>query len=359
MKANNVPPSDVCVREDASLAECARVLRQGGALVALVVDETGRLLGSITDGDIRRALLVGTNMEEPAQAAMNPAPISAPLDTPRSKCLNLMRRQSIFQLPLIDEAGVIRDLVLLSEGAANANRPNRVVIMAGGLGTRLGPLTEKTPKPMLMVGGRPMLQGIVERLIAKGFWRISISVNYLAEQIEKHFGDGSLLGVEIDYLRESKRLGTAGCLSLLSHAPQEPILMINGDVVSDIDLPAMLRFHDETGAAGTMALNNYKVDIPYGVVETDGHEITGLREKPSYSFFVSAGAYILSPAAVTLVPKDTFYDMPTLFEELRRRGGVISGFPLHEYWLDVGRPNDLDNANALYGEIFAETEKQA
>lgn len=349
---------NLLVAPDAPLTATAAVIRSAGALIAFVVDSERRLLGAVTDGDIRRALLTGATMETPASQAMNPHPISAPLGTPRRECLERMRSESIFQLPLIDKNGAIRDVALLAEGAAGANLPNRVVIMAGGLGSRLGALTMETPKPMLMVGGRPLLQGIVERLIAAGFHRISISVNYLAEQIETHFGDGTLLGVEIDYLREKQRLGTAGCLSLLPAAPAEPVVVMNGDVLTDIDLRAMLRFHEENGAKATMALNSYKVDIPYGVVETNGHQVVGLQEKPSYSFFVSAGVYVLSPDAVAQVPHGEFFDMPMLFDELRANDGAIAGFPLHEYWLDVGRPKDLDTARQLYDEVFSGLEEE-
>lgn len=349
---SQVRVEEVTLPQDARLSDCARVIRQGRALIALIIDADSRLLGSVTDGDIRRALLAGADMDAPATQAMNSLPITAPIGTPRATCFERMRRNAIFQLPLIDAGGAVRDIVLLAEGAAGANLPNRVVLMAGGLGSRLGSLTESTPKPMLSIGGRPILQGIVERLIASGFRRISISVNYLAEQIEAHFGDGSVLGVEIEYLRETKRLGTAGCLSLLQDAPSEPLVVLNGDVLTDIDLRAMLRYHEENEAEATMALNNYKVDIPYGVVETRGDQIVGLSEKPSYSFFVSAGVYTLSPQALDCVPRDAFYDMPTLFEELRSRGGRISGFPLHEYWLDIGHPKDFDKAQQSYNQVF-------
>lgn len=343
---------DMAVGLSAPLSVCAQVVRDGGGLIAFVVDAERRLIGAVTDGDIRRALLAGATMQTPASEAMNAAPIRAELGASREACRERMRLESIFQLPLVDQDGVLRDVALLSEEAAGANVPNRVVIMAGGLGSRLGELTKSTPKPMLLVGGRPLLQGIVERLIAAGFFRISISVNYLAEQIENHFGDGAVLGVEIDYLREKKRLGTAGCLSLLPQAPTEPIVVMNGDVLTDIDMRAMLRFHEENHAKATMALNNYKVEVPYGVVETEGHRVTGLREKPVYSFFVSAGVYILSPEAVAKVPGDVFYDMPMLFDRLMAEGEPVAGFPLHEYWLDVGRPNDLDLANELYPGLF-------
>ncbi len=339
--------SAMLVARDAPLTEVAMVVRFGGGGAAFAADAERRLLGAITDGDIRRALLRGLDMNAPAEQAMNPNPRSAPEAQERRRYFAAMRAHAIFQLPILDGGGRVVDVALLSETARAADRPNRVVLMAGGLGSRLRPLTNTVPKPMLSVGGRPLLQRIVEQFIDAGFRRFLISVNYLAEKIEAHFLDGGPLGVDIDYLRETKRLGTAGCLSLLPERPQEPIFVMNGDILTDIDFAAMLRFHEDTGAVATMALNTYRTEVPYGVVELDGHRIAGVREKPELSFFVNAGVYVLSPEALDRVPDDAFLDMPTLFDGLREEGAVVSGFPLHEYWIDIGRPTDLERANEV------------
>ncbi len=336
-----------------SLTDCARVVRYGGAGIALIADDTGRLLGTMTDGDVRRALLRGQKMDSLAVEAMEKSPHSALAGTPRARCMEIMRQTAIFQLPLVDSEGRIVDLALLAEEGSSADRQRHAVVIAGGLGTRLGDLTKETPKPMLLVGGRPILQGIVEQLIAAGYGRITLSVNYLAAQIETHFGDGARFGVEIDYVREKTKLGTAGCLSLLSRLSAKEILVINGDIVTDIDFAAMAAFHRDTGGAATVAVHQYHIDVPYGVVDTDKHTVVGFTEKPRYGFFVSAGIYILSGVVVGKVPHDQYCDMPTLLSDAMQDGMTVSAFPLHEYWLDVGRPHDLDRANAMYDSIFS------
>lgn len=345
------------IEPDAPLSEAASLIADGG--IALVVDRDMRLLGTITDGDVRRALLAGGDMEAPARRAMNAGPISVPTGTPRQACYARMQQESIFHLPVVDAEGRVQDVVRLAELATGEPLKNRVVLMAGGLGSRLRPLTDDKPKPMLPVGGRPLLQTIVEGFIAHGFGRFTISLNYLGEQIEHHFGDGKALGVEIAYTREDKPLGTAGCLDLLPERPEEPFFVMNGDILTRIDYRGMLDFHAATGASATVALNTYSHKVPFGLVDIEGDSVTGIREKPVFSFFVAAGIYVLSPDALDLIPDDRYFDMPSLFEALIAQGRQVSAYPIHEYWMDIGQPHDLAQAEAEYLSVFEPVARRA
>jgi dTDP-glucose pyrophosphorylase/CBS domain-containing protein len=329
------------------LAEAVDILRKN-ALIVLVVEPDGRLAGVLTDGDLRRALLRGVDLEAPVREAMNIRPLTAPAGRPRSYYFDRMRNAAVFHLPILDAENRLVDLATLAEQTRKTLRSTPVVIMAGGLGTRLHPLTEATPKPMLPIAGRPLLQIILERLIAQNFGRFWISVNHLSEIIEQHFRDGSPLGVEVSYIRETKRLGTAGALSLVSDSIEEPLIVMNGDILTDLDFGALLDFHKETGAVATMALNVYRSEVPFGVVDVDGTEITRIEEKPELKFLVNAGIYVVSPEAVREIPENAFYDMPTLFQKLQSQSAKLSGFPIHESWLDIGRPHDLERATAIY-----------
>ena len=329
----------------------AESIDSSGLKVVIVVDEAGRLEGLVTDGDIRRALLKGLGLDTPLDAFMTRRPRTAPEGTDREVLLDRLRHEQILHLPVVDTDGRIVDLAYLPELERLPNYGNRVVIMAGGLGTRLRPITETIPKPMVEVGGRPLIHTNVDMLVAQGFADITISLNYLGEVIEDYLGDGSRFGARISYVRETKRLGTGGALTLLPEAPSEPFVVMNGDILTSVDFAAMLRFHVEGGAMATMAVNKYTYNVPFGVVDVKDSHIKRLREKPSYDLFVNAGIYILSPGALELVPRDTFFDMPTLFETLMRNGDATLAFPLREHWLDIGQPDDLSRANVAFSEV--------
>jgi NDP-sugar pyrophosphorylase family protein len=261
-----------------------------------------------------------------------------------------MRREQVGQMPILDSRGAVVDLVLAGEIFNPDPGKHAVVIMAGGLGTRLRPITESIPKPMVPIGGRPVLELIIEQFATQGFRWITLCVNHLAEVIEDHFGDGKAFGVEIEYVREAKRMGTAGALSLVSPAPAKPVIVMNGDILTALNFSQLLTFHYDNGALATMGVNHFQYQIPYGVVDIRNHQIHGFVEKPIYDFFVNAGLYVVSPQVLDCVPEDEFFDMPSLFDQLEPSQKMA--FPIHEYWLDIGKHDDLDRASREYETFF-------
>lgn len=335
---------DVVVSPEATLKEGIERIDKGGMQLAIVLEPDGCLAGLLSDGDVRRAILRGCDLSTPVRQVMNRQPTTAPSSWSGEELLALMRKKILRQLPVVNEAGRVVGLATVDDLSGVVERPNWVVLMAGGLGTRLLPLTETVPKPMLPVSGKPILENILESFVEQGFRHFFLSVNYMAEAVRAHFGDGSRWGVDITYLYESKRLGTAGALSLLPGRPEDPILVMNGDLLTRARFDNMLHFHLEHGAAATMAVREYDFQVPYGVVRLEGARILGVDEKPVHRFFVNAGIYALSPAVLDLVPKDRFFDMPSLFEGVLASGGHVAAFPVREYWLDVGRLEEFERA---------------
>jgi len=336
---------DYLVRPDASLREVIQIIDRGAAQIALVVDAKNKLLGVITDGDIRRAMLRNESLMGLAESIMFRDFRALPTTATEEEALAFMRLEKLHQIPAIDEQGRLVRLFLLEELIKPKKRPNPVVIMAGGEGKRLRPLTQDCPKPMLRVGGKPLLEIILEQCIDAGFQHFYLSVNYLKKQIQDYFGDGARWQVRIDYLEETQPLGTGGALSLLPQKPTEPLLVLNGDVLTRVDFGRLLRFHDEHQAAATLCVREHTTQIPYGVVRMDDLHVLTLIEKPVFSHYVNAGIYLLDPALLDLVPQDRFFDMPTLLEKAMQRQHRVSAFPIHEYWLDVGHPETLERAH--------------
>lgn len=318
----------------------------------LVVDRRRKLLGTVTDGDIRRGLLRGIETSAPVEAIMNTAPRTIRFGEPRGDVLAFMRREKIKHIPVVDFAGRTVDLITLESLLAPQDQPYRVVLMAGGEGLRLRPLTEHTPKPMLDVGGRPILETIVRRLAGSGFSEFHISVNYRADVIRNHFGNGDGMDVAVSYIEEEMPLGTAGPLAKLSRDRTDPVLVMNADILSKVDPVQLIEFHRENGAAATMAVRSYEVQVPYGVVDIDDHEIRGLREKPVTRHFINAGIYVLAADALELVPSDRAFDMPDLFEACRKAGLSTLAYPVEEYWVDIGQLDDYRRANDEFASIF-------
>lgn len=348
--------SQFLVRPTQSLVEATRVIDSGGGQIAIVVDEHGILLGTVTDADVRKALLNGGDFQLPCSHYMSKTPISLKEGSTRDMCLDVMRRRHIGQLPLVDEAGKVVDVILMTELYLPERQPNTVVIMAGGLGSRLAHLTVNRPKPLLNVGGKPLLETVIRLLIEQGFSKFIISTNYKAEMVVSHFGDGSTLGVDISYLTENKRLGTAGALHMLPGNIEHDFIVMNGDVLSKIDLRRMLLFHRRSNVDATMAVKDFDIVVPYGVVEIDNdNAISSLVEKPKHRFFINAGIYTLSPSALCYIPKDEFFDMPTLFNTLAKNGKKTSAYPLREYWIDIGHIEDLERANFEFHQHFSES----
>lgn len=340
------------VKPDMSLRDVLETIDRVGCQMALVVDASGRLLGTLSDGDARRGLLKGLSLTDRATAAMHTQPTCARAGEDRKSILASMRRLGLHQMPVVDAQGIVVGLETVDDYLATPAREHWVVIMAGGLGTRLEELTRDTPKPMLKIGARPLLETIVRSYAEQGFRRFYFAVNYKSEQIEAHFGDGSALGVDIRYLREQTRLGTAGPLSMLPERPTLPVVVTNADLLTKEDYGRMVDRHVEAGADATMAVRDYEMQVPFGVVrERDGH-IEAIEEKPVQRFVVSAGMYVLSPQALDLVPRNEFFDMPSLFGAMVERGMRTRCHAIDGYWLDIGRLPDFERANMDFNEVF-------
>jgi len=335
---------DVTISPETPLIEAIAKIDATGLQAALVLALDGSLSGIVTDGNIRRAILEGKGLDVPVSLIMNAQPTSVAASTPRDEMLALMRRKVFHHLPLVDETGRVVGLVTLDELIGAIEHPNWVVLMAGGLGSRLQPLTDERPKPMLMVNGKPILETIVESFAGQGFKRIFLSVNYKAEMIRNHFDTGKRWGVTIDYLQECTRRGTAGALSLLPETPSAPLVVMNGDLLTRTNFQNLLQFHSSQNAIATMAVREHEFQVPYGVVKLDGAHIEAIEEKPVQRFFVNAGIYVLSPEALKHLPAETFFDMPTLFEHLIAAGKLTVAYPLREYWLDIGRLEEFERA---------------
>ena len=329
----------------ASLREAIQVLNDAALRIALVVDPAGILVGTLTDGDIRRGLLRGLGLQSPIETLIKCEALVVPPGLSRDTVIHLMQANKLFQLPIVDSERRLLGLHLWDEVTEPTDKPNLIVIMAGGQGKRLRPHTAACPKPLLRVSGKPMLQHIIERAKGEGFTQFLIAINYLGEMIEDYFRDGSRLGVSIDYLRETSPLGTAGALSLLNPWPDLPFVVINGDVICDIRYGEILDFHQRHESVATMAVRQHEWQHPFGVVQTKGIEIIGFEEKPVVRSHINAGVYTLSPEVLQHLNGGDHCDMPTLFERLQAQGQRTVAYPMHEPWLDVGRPDDLVKAN--------------
>ena len=342
------------VRVDATIEAAVRSLNDSAIQIALVVGAGDVLEGTITDGDVRRGLLRGLTLGSPLREIMRQDAFVVTEAMSRDAALELMLANNVRHLPVVDAKRRIVGLHSVSELTSSPVLENTVVLMAGGLGMRLRPLTEQCPKPLLPVNGRPMLEHIIRRARAEGFRRFCVAVHYLGHMIEEHFGDGSSLGVSITYLREDTPLGTAGALSMLPARPAAPVIVMNGDVITDVRLADLLEFHGRHCAAATMAVRVHEWQHPFGVVRTTGIEIVGVEEKPVVRTHINAGVYVLEPQALQALPRGERCDMPTLFHRLRDGGERTIAYPMHEPWLDVGRQDDFERAQASASPIDAD-----
>ena len=340
----SVDPSLV-VTSVASLKEVVETMTKNSRQIAAVVDDAGRFVGLVTDGDVRRALLRDATMAEPVERVMNRTPTTAPPEITRAEALALMQRRVIRHLPLVDRDQRLVGMLMRDELADVHALPNIAVLMAGGAGSRLRPLTDATPKPLLRVGGKPLLEIMIERLRGNGVREFCISVHYKSEQIESHFGDGARLGVKIDYLREPEPLGTAGALRLLGDRWTSPLFLVNGDVLTKCDFRSMLAFHERTHADLTVGMVPYTVDLPYGVFETDGDRLTAVTEKPRLEFNINSGLYVIGPSLRTLIPEGRVFHAPDLIRAALESHRAVKMFPIADYWLDVGRHDDFSKAD--------------
>ncbi len=331
---------------DSTIQQAIRNLNESSMKIIVVVNARGELEGTISDGDIRRGLLKGLDFNSPIESIIHRNALVVPPALGRETVMQLMRVNKIQQIPVVDERQQVVGLHLWDEISTPPVRSNLMVIMAGGKGVRLRPFTENCPKPLVLVAGKPMLEHIIERGKLEGFRHFVLAIHYLGHMIEDYFGDGDRLGVRIDYLREQSPLGTAGALGLLKPRPDASFVVTNGDVLTDIRYGELLDFHMRHNASATMAVRLHEWQHPFGVVQTKGVEIVGFEEKPIARTHINAGVYVLEPDALSVLEEGAPCDMPTLFERLQAKMKRTVAYPMHEPWLDVGRPDDLSLANA-------------
>jgi dTDP-glucose pyrophosphorylase len=337
---------------NSTIKEALSIIDSGALQIALIVDENDKLLGTLTDGDIRRGLLKGLDLNSFIESIIFRKPTIAKVSDTKEEILSLALSKKLHQIPIVDDKGKIMGLKEIEELIKPKIKTNKVVLMVGGLGTRLRPLTENTPKPMLKVGNKPILQTIVEKFAEYGYVNIVMCVNYKSHVIQDYFGDGKEFGVNIEYVFEEQRMGTAGALSLLREKPSESFFVMNGDLLTNVNFEHLHDYHCSNNAIASMCVREYDFQVPYGVVNINEGKIHSIEEKPIHKFFVSAGIYLLSPEVLEYIPQNQFYDMPTLFEKLISVNKNAISFPLREYWLDIGRIEEYKKANEEYDEVF-------
>lgn len=337
---------------NSTIKQALEIIDKAAMQIALIVDENDKLLGTLTDGDIRRGLLKGLDLNSQIGSIIFKTPTIAKISDTKEEILKIALAKKLHQIPIVDENGKIIGIQEIEELIKPKEKTNKVILMVGGLGTRLRPLTDNIPKPMLQVGNKPILQTIVEKFAEYGYINIVLCVNYKSKVIQDYFGNGSEFGVNIEYVFEEQRMGTAGALSLLNEKQTEPFFVMNGDLLTNVNFEHLHDFHISNNSIGTMCVREYDFQVPYGVVNVKESKILSIEEKPTHKFFVSAGIYMLSPDVLEHIPRNEFYDMPTLFEKLINEEKNIISFPLREYWLDIGRIEEYKKANDEYDGVF-------
>ena len=336
-------PSKYFISPKSSIRDAIEVIDNGAAQVALVVDSNKKLLGLVTDGDVRRGIIKNLSLDGAVSSIMTNSPIVLSLGAKKAEILQLMREKLIHHIPLVDGNGCVCSLEVLDDLLKKRSLSNPVVIMAGGKGERLGSLTKNCPKPMLEVNGKPMLETILEKCIDAGFKNFYISVNYLKDKIIKHFSLGEKWGVNISYLEEGEPLGTCGSLKLLPNNLVDDILVLNGDVLTDLEYDRFMTYHQKSSNAMTVCTRSHRVRIPFAVMTSSGAKLERFVEKPMYDFQVNAGVYILSPTLIEKIPSK-FYNMTDLVDDLLDSKSPVGVFPIHENWKDIGNPIDFKEA---------------
>jgi len=329
---------------NATIRQAIQVLNEVALKIVLITDSKGILLGTVSDGDIRRGLLKGLNLSSSIESVIHREVLTVTSDLPRDLVIKMMTAYKVQQIPIVDERNLLIGLHIWDEVTPTAVRSNIMIIMAGGKGTRLHPQTIECPKPLIKIAGKPILQHIIERAKAEGISHFILAIHYLGHLIEDYFGNGEKFDVRIEYIRESTPLGTAGALSLLDSPPASVFLVTNGDVITDVRYGQILDFHDRQEAMGTMAVHSHEYQNPFGVVQIEGFEISGYEEKPILQSYINAGVYALNPTCLKLLKKAEHCDMPELFEKMRKNSNRVVAYPIHEHWLDIGRPDDLQKA---------------
>ncbi|MDD3893895.1 MAG: nucleotidyltransferase family protein [Syntrophomonadaceae bacterium] len=343
---------DIVITPDTPIIKAIEIIDKVSLQIALVVNKKGQLLGTVTDGDIRRAILKHISMYDPVSKVMNTSPHTIYRNQSREVAISIMRTTRVRQIPVIDDDSRLVDMEIADELLVPPQLDNWVILMAGGRGQRLQPLTEACPKPLLEVGGKPLLETILESFIQQGFNHFYISVHYKAEMIMEYFGDGFRWGAEIKYLHEKEGLGTAGALGLLPAKPAEPLVVMNGDILTKVNYRQLIDFHKKNIAEVTVCIKEQYSQIPYGVVTVDKNRLIKIQEKPVSHYFINAGLYVLNPDVLDYIPYATHYDMTDLFRSLVKKKKEITVFPIREYWIDIGRFDDYQKANNEFTEVF-------
>lgn len=339
----------ICVLEHETLLNAMRIINESGARFSLVLSADGKLKGTLTDGDIRRAILNGVKLEDSVDKVMNNNPIIADINASKVELSTIMKTHEITHIPLVDEnKKLIAVLSLKDVQVTQPIKENAVVLMAGGLGSRLGELTANCPKPMLKLGDKPILEILIENLREDGFYNFYLSVNYMSEMIESYFEDGQKLGVSIKYIREKERMGTAGSLSMLEPINELPVIVMNADVITKINFSTLIEFQEANQFDACLCVSRHDYQIPFGVVECDGDLVKKIEEKPIQSSLVNAGIYSLNPDLLKLIPKNTFFDMPSLLDKIIAEKKRLGVFQIQDYWLDIGRRDDFYRARNDY-----------
>jgi dTDP-glucose pyrophosphorylase/predicted transcriptional regulator len=344
---------NILVTPNSTIREVLKIIDSGAMQIAIVVDEEEKLLGTVTDGDIRRGLLNNLTLDNNIDNIIFKTPTVCKLEDTKEKILEVAVEKKLYQIPIVDKYGKLVGIEEVDELLKQKTKTNKVVLMVGGLGTRLRPLTENIPKPMLKVGNKPILETIILNFKKYGFINIVLCVSYKSKIIENYFKDGSEFGVKIEYVHENKRMGTAGALSLLKSKPEEPFFVMNGDLLTNINFEHLFSQHIDNKSSATMCLRKYDYNIPFGVVNIDEKsKITNIKEKPQYNYFINAGIYLINPSTLDYIPKKQFFDMPSLFEILIKNGIICDSYTIKEYWLDIGRLSDYEKANYEYSSFF-------
>ena len=346
--------SKITVGPNTKILEVMAVIDSAAIQIAFVIDDSGILIATVTDGDIRRGLLHGIGLDMPVSKVMNENPTTLKEDTSEKNRRAFSVQSGFQQIPIVNSQGRLVDIMLSTSSIKKTTRSTRVVLMAGGLGTRLRPLTDNTPKPMIPIAGKPLLERIIQKFKSDGFQHFTLSINYLGHIIQNYFGNGKGLSVKIGYVEEVRRMGTAGALSLIKDRPKEPFIAMNGDILTTMSFGELMDFHVDTSSAVTMCARKFKMQVPYGVLNTDGIDLLSMEEKPNSTYLINAGIYVLSPIVFDYIREGEPLDMPDLIERVKKAGKKVSVFTVNEYWVDIGRIEDFERANEEYFAVFDE-----
>lgn len=344
---------EILVKENDSIRDAITKLDKSAKKIVLVTDGSMALLGTITDGDIRRAILKGIHTDEPVSNIMNCNPITAKATLGGEEIFDLMKNNNIYQIPIVDNSNVLVGLETIDEYLQVNRKNNFVILMAGGLGTRLRPLTNDCPKPMLKIGDKPILEIIITNFIGQGFHNFIISVNYKADVIINYFEDGSRFGVNIKYVRETEKMGTAGALSLIEEKIDLPYIVMNADLLTKVNFNDLLEYHNANKSSATMCVREYDFKVPYGVLQLDNYHVVNIEEKPVQKIFINAGIYVMQWETISKIPKSSYCDMPSVFMDIISRKEKVSAFPIREYWLDIGAPDDYHKASGEFKKLLS------